>query len=72
MWEGGASFLEHEFNGHVPVNGGHIELIEVCKHDACIQMGINAALIRAGSKPRTHVLVYISNLAHMRRVYSIT
>lgn len=43
-------FLKDAFNGPPPVNNGHVEHIEVCKHDARIQTGITAALIRAGSK----------------------
>lgn len=44
------SFLKHAFNGPPPVNDGHTEFAEVCKHDALIQTGIRAALIRADSK----------------------
>lgn len=49
---GGArgSFLKHAFNRPAPVNDGHAELVEVCKHDARIQTDITAALIRAGGK----------------------
>lgn len=47
---GGGSFLKHAFNGPLPVNDGDVELTEVCTHDARIQTGITAALIRASSK----------------------
>lgn len=45
-----------EFNGPLPVNNGHVELVEdrLCKHDTPTESdpgeGIKTALIRAGSK----------------------